>query len=229
MNIIIEMTYTSHHFTRVRNIPRGVLHIRVITSTSAQRRLIRSHRPLHATPDDGQTSSHSSRIHLYDDNTDRLRTTDYGQRTCFSLRSRIFPPKIFPPKILLPCLFSFLPTYYPTWTTAQCKVSHSGRPYFLHFTNSSIRLTFVNSVSIFAPKQPKSKMAAAALGAEPHLGIHSSVDTDEHFRTVTPRKKKFKRKREGSLVQDFQAYSGTSTDSESEGTDTTISGTPSGS
>ena len=72
-------------------------------------------------------------------------------------------------------------------------------------------------------------MAAAALGAEPNLGIHSSVDTDEHFRTVTPRKKKFKRKREGSLLQDFQPYSGTSTESESEGTDTTIFGTPSGS
>ena len=72
-------------------------------------------------------------------------------------------------------------------------------------------------------------MAAAAQGAEPNLGIHSSVDTDEHFRTVTPRKKKFKRKREGSLLQDFQPYSGTSTDSESEGTDTTIFGTPSGS
>ena len=72
-------------------------------------------------------------------------------------------------------------------------------------------------------------MAAAAQGAEPHLGIHSSGDIEEHFHTVTPRKKKIKRKREGSLAQDFQAYSGTSTDSESEGTDTTIFGTPSGS
>ena len=79
-------------------------------------------------------------------------------------------------------------------------------------------------------------MAAPALGAERHLGIHSSGDTDDHFRTVTPRKKKLKRKREGSLAisldtEDLQAYSGTSTDSESDGTgtDTTIFGTPSGS
>ena len=37
---------------RVRNRPRA-LHIRVITSVSAQRRLICSHRPHRATPDDG--------------------------------------------------------------------------------------------------------------------------------------------------------------------------------
>ena len=38
-----DTSYTCY-FTRVRNNPRGALHIRVITSASAQRRIIQSHR-----------------------------------------------------------------------------------------------------------------------------------------------------------------------------------------
>ena len=37
------------YFTRVRNNPRGALHIRVITSASAQHCIIQSHRPLRTT------------------------------------------------------------------------------------------------------------------------------------------------------------------------------------
>ena len=46
-------SYTCY-FTRFLNNPREALHIRVITSASAQHRIIQSHRPLHVTPDYSQ-------------------------------------------------------------------------------------------------------------------------------------------------------------------------------
>ena len=44
--------------------PRGALHIRVISSTSAQRRIIRPHRTHRATPDDGQSTCPKRRVQV---------------------------------------------------------------------------------------------------------------------------------------------------------------------
>ena len=54
-------SYTCY-FTRVRNSPRGALHIRVITSASAQRCIIWLQRLLLATPDDGQATCPKHRV-----------------------------------------------------------------------------------------------------------------------------------------------------------------------
>ena len=71
--LVLKRTYYSFLSSSKKNLDstfrtgwlsRGALHIRVISSTSAQRRIIRPHHTHRATPDDGQSTSPKRRVQV---------------------------------------------------------------------------------------------------------------------------------------------------------------------